>query len=77
MAKLMGYDFEIHYKDGDENVAADALSRKSTAELLPLFLSNAQEYLLDRIKDSWNQDVNLKQLIADLQQNPSSHPKFS
>lgn len=25
MAKLMGFDFEIHYKEGAKNVAANAL----------------------------------------------------
>lgn len=50
MAKLMGFDFEIHYKEGAKNVAADALSKKSSVELLPLMLSNEKEYLLDQIK---------------------------
>lgn len=35
----MGYNFEIQYKEGKENVAADALSRVSGSQLLQLSLS--------------------------------------
>jgi hypothetical protein len=40
VAKLMGFEFEIHYKEGVSNVAADALSRKTGAELLAILLDN-------------------------------------
>lgn len=67
MSKLMGFDFEIHYKEGLENRAADALSRNAAAELLPLMLDNGQEGLLSKIKDACNSDPLLQQLIRDLQ----------
>ncbi|MCI09678.1 Ty3/gypsy retrotransposon protein, partial [Trifolium medium] len=66
VAKLMGYDFEIQYKEGSLNTAADALSRKDGAELLPLLLSNADTDLLDSIKLSWQMDPYLTNIIQDL-----------
>ncbi|GAU27517.1 hypothetical protein TSUD_147110 [Trifolium subterraneum] len=77
MAKLMGYDFEIHYKEGVNNNVADALSRRTGAELLPLLLNNAQEDLLERIKESWSNDVVLHNSIQELQADAKSHPKFT
>lgn len=60
MSKLMGFDFEIQYKEGVDNVAADALSRKTGTELLPLMLNNAQEDLIVEIKASWTIDSNIQ-----------------
>jgi len=34
LSKLMGYTYEIHYKKGQDNLAADALSRIPVAEVL-------------------------------------------
>jgi hypothetical protein len=77
VAKLLGFDFVIQYKEGSSNVAADALSRKEGAELLALMLSNASDDLLNSIICHWQQDASLKNIIQDLQHNPNSHPKFS
>ncbi|GAU25735.1 hypothetical protein TSUD_216660 [Trifolium subterraneum] len=77
VAKLLGFDFEIHYKEGPSNLAADALSRKTGAELLPLVLSNAGPDLLEAIKLSWPHDPHLNSIILDLQKDPNTHPKFS
>lgn len=35
----MGYNFEIRYKQGKDNVVADALSRVTGSELLSMVLS--------------------------------------
>lgn len=77
MSKLMGFDFEIQYKEGAENVAADALSRRPTAELLPMMLDNAKEGLLELIKNCWVVDPNCQLIINELQQNSHRHPKFT
>ena len=34
MVKLMGYDYEIQYRPGKENAAADALSRRTDSPTL-------------------------------------------
>ena len=34
VAKLLGYDYEIQYRPGRENTAADALSRKPASPIL-------------------------------------------
>ncbi|PNY00055.1 Ty3/gypsy retrotransposon protein [Trifolium pratense] len=77
VAKLLGFDFEIQYKEGSSNLAADALSRKVGAELLPLILSNASDDLWESINLAWQQDTHLKAIIHDLKKDPKSHSKFS
>lgn len=73
----MGFEFEIHYKEGTSNKAADALARKQGAELLPLLLDNAEEGLLEAIKASWLTDNTFQTIITDLTHSPTSHPKFT
>ncbi|KAJ0895862.1 putative nucleotidyltransferase, Ribonuclease H [Helianthus annuus] len=38
--KLIGYDFEIHYKPGKENRVADALSRINTPQVMAISFTN-------------------------------------
>lgn len=76
IAKLLGYNYEIQYKQGKENVAADALSRATHAQLLQLHLQFNNDDLLQLIKTSWEDDPNTLKLIQELKNDPSSHPKF-
>ena len=73
----MGYTFEIHYKQGKENVAADALSRVSGSQLLQLTLSQIHHGFYDKLKQLWDTDQNLHKIIIDLQDQPSKHSAYS
>ena len=75
LPRLMGFDYEISYKQGRDNQAADGLSRISGAQLLSMTISNLQTDLLDQIKASWSQDSKLQQLIQKLSTG-QSHPKY-
>ena len=63
----MGYDYEIQYRQGKENLAADGLSRVFSAQLLTMALSTISSPLLDAIKASWVQDPHLQSLIQALE----------
>ena len=56
LSKLMGYTYVIQYKAGKDNVAADALSRIPSAEVLFLALSVIQSDLLEKVKSSYALD---------------------
>ena len=54
MTKVMGFDFNIHYKEGRLNVVADALSRCTKSDLLILLLSNIVADFHELIKQSYS-----------------------
>lgn len=66
LTKLKGYDYEICFKKGKENCAADALSRITGDEIA---VSSISSELIDEIKDRWSKDQKLVDLIAQLQAN--------
>ncbi|GJW60257.1 retrotransposable element Tf2 [Tanacetum coccineum] len=65
LPKLMGFDYEILFKRGAENVSADALSQiYNEAQLLSLFTSSlVTTELLQRIKATWEEDRLLQPLL--------------
>ena len=68
LTKLMGYDYEISYKKGRENVAADALSRMYSSDLALMAISSISSDLMSQIQASWDNDRELRSLITQLQQ---------
>lgn len=52
ISKLMGFDYEIQYKGGSENVAVDALSRLQGSEVLFLAISVVDSELVQRTTDT-------------------------
>ena len=75
MVKLMGYQFEIHYRAGMENKAADGLSRIChTAALMGLIVPRVVQ--LEKVASEVDADEGLQKIIQELQTDPSSHPNF-
>ncbi|MCH81353.1 retrotransposon protein, partial [Trifolium medium] len=75
-AKLMGYDFDIIYKQGKLNKGADALSRVYEGVELTTLHSIAQWAQVDQVKEEISKDEKLQRIIAELQQDPLSWPGY-
>ncbi|GKF86166.1 hypothetical protein Tco_0253993, partial [Tanacetum coccineum] len=67
LPKLMGFDYEIVYKKGAENVVADAL----------LEVTTLSSELYDKVKRGWSEDSQLKAKIEKLQSNSGSSKHYS
>ncbi|GJZ45547.1 retrotransposon-related protein [Tanacetum coccineum] len=68
LPKLLGFDYEISYKKGSENGAA---------ELNTTIATTVTTDLLKRIQNSWTQDQTLHSLIQKFQVNPNTPSKFT
>ena len=66
MLKLMGFHFEIHYRPGLENKAADSLSRiNHSATLFALTIPKVVQ--LDQLAQEVEEDAYLQGIIRELQ----------
>lgn len=64
---MLGYDFEIIYKKGKKNVAADAHSRKDECvEALLCAISIIQPEWITKARDEWKNDEEVWTLIQKL-----------
>ena len=71
VTKMLGYDFEIIYKKGKQNVVADALSRKyEDVEALLCAISIIQPDWINEAMDEWKKDEEVWPLIQKLQKIP-------
>jgi hypothetical protein len=76
LTKLLGFDYEIEFRRGRENVAADALSRITSSELNALTLSTIETPVLEDIKQSWTEDSRIQAIIQDLMKDQATHPHY-
>ncbi|KAJ0483369.1 putative nucleotidyltransferase, Ribonuclease H [Helianthus annuus] len=75
ITKLLGYDFEIHFKPGKENTVADALSRVDYPSLLALSYPTAP--WLNEIRGYFKDHVLGKQLVQQITTDPTGFPHHS
>jgi hypothetical protein len=71
VTKMLGYDFEIIYKKGKQNIVVDALSRKEedTNGLLCV-ISIPQSDWVEEARIEWKQDEKVCKIIQQLQEDP-------
>jgi len=67
LSKLLGYDYEISYKKGKENMVADSLSRLPAAQLMTLTLTTLDSDLLAQVRQSCTTDTTIQDIIARLE----------
>ena len=78
VTKMLGYDFEIIYKKGKQNVVADALSRKDEdVEALLCAISIIQPDWINEEREEWKNDEEVWELIQKLQEDSSTFDTFS
>ena len=77
MTKLFGYDYEIIYKKGKDNVVEDALSRRYEEEGSLFPLSFIVPDWLQAVRQEWLQDPKSLHLIQQLWTNAPAPPGYS
>jgi hypothetical protein len=78
VTKILGYDFEIIYKKGKQNVVVDALSRKDedVEAFLYAILIIQTDWIIEA-RDEWKNDEKVWTLIQRLQQDSSTSNTFT
>lgn len=73
----MGFDFEIQYKAGPTNNAADVLSRKHVGEVILNSLVTVPIVSWKILEEEIEKDVTLQRLKQDLRTNEREHHGFT
>lgn len=76
LTKLQGFDYEIKYRRGKENIVIDALSRVSSGEICIMVVSTLTTNIMEEVKGTWEKDVAVQTIIQDLIRNLASHPNY-
>jgi hypothetical protein len=74
--KLLGLNYKIVYKQGVENRAADALSRKPFSDSECCVISVCQPKWLEEVTQSYEADQYCKDVIAKLAVDNKAMPNF-
>jgi hypothetical protein len=77
VTKIFGYDYEIIYKKGKDNVVVDVLSRKYEDEGSLSSLSFIVPYWLQDVHQEWIRDPKSLHMIQQLQANSPVSPGYS
>jgi hypothetical protein len=77
VTKIFGYDYDIIYKKGKENVVVSSLSQKYEDEGSLFSLSFIVPYWLQAVGQEWLQDQNISSLVHQLPHNSSVSPGYS
>lgn len=75
LIKLLGYNYTVEYKRGKQNKAADALSRATHAQLLPI--TSVVPAWIEQVVNSYEQNQKCQELIAQLSIDGAVVPSFS
>jgi len=65
LIKLLGYDYEIEYRQGKENMATNILFRVSSGKLYALTVSMISTSVMEEIRRSWEKDSSIQIIIRD------------
>jgi len=79
LTKLMGYNYEIHYTPGKDNIVADALSRSSYPHEKPCFtaITTLSFPLVQQLCEFYTTNPQGKQLVTKLLSQLGSNTKFT